>query len=82
MEWKGMEVGKFVASVVAVTVAVIVIATVAVPIIGSSLLNTDPNEGAVIANAETINTILTIIPVFLVLAVLIAIIGMFLKSRQ
>ena len=77
-----MEVGTFVGSVVAVTVAVIVIAVVAVPIIGSSILNTDPNEGTVLPNAETINTILTIIPVFLVLAVLIAIIGMFMKSRQ
>lgn len=77
-----MEVGKFVGSVVGVTVAVIVIAVVAVPIISANLLNTDPKEGTVIANADTINTILTIIPVFLVIAILIAVIGMFVKSRQ
>lgn len=77
-----MEVGKFVGSVVAVTVAVIVIAVVAVPIIAGSLLNTDPDAGPVVANAETINTILTIIPVFLVIAILIAVIGMFVKSRN
>lgn len=77
-----MEVGKFVGSVVGVTVAVIVIAVVAVPIISANLLNTDPEEGTVIANADTINTILTIIPVFLVIAILIAVIGMFVKSRQ
>ena len=77
-----MEVGKFVGSVVAVTVAVIVIAVVAVPIIAGSLLNTDPDKGTVVANAETINTILTIIPVFLVIAILIAVIGMFVKSRN
>lgn len=78
----GIEVGKFVSSVVAVTVAVIVIAVVAVPIIASNTLNTDPEKGDVVANADTINTILTIIPVFLVIAVLIAVIGMFVKSRN
>lgn len=78
----GLSVGKFVASIVAITVAVIIVATVAVPIIAGSLLNTDPDAGPVVANAETINTIITIIPVFLVIAILLAAIGMFVKSKQ
>ena len=77
-----IEVGKFVGSVVAITVAVIVIATVAVPIISSNLLETDPTKAGYVENADTINTILTIVPVFLVIAVLIAAIGMFVKNKQ
>ena len=73
-----MEVGKFVTGVIGITIAVIVISVVAVPIINENLLPT--GEGAV-ANADTINTILTIVPVFLVIAVLIACIGMFIKSK-
>lgn len=71
-----ISVGKFVGSVVAITVAVIVVATVAVPIISANLVDADS------PNAGTINSILTIIPVFLVIAILIAAIGMFMKSRQ
>lgn len=78
----GLSVGKFVASIVAITVAIIIIATVAVPIIAGSLVETDPTKPGYIANADTINTIITIIPVFLVIAVLLAAIGMFVKSRQ
>ena len=77
-----IEVGKFVGSVVAITVAVIVIATVAVPIISSNLLETDSTKPGYVENADTINTILTIVPVFLVIAVLIAAIGMFVKNKQ
>ena len=75
-----IEVGKFVTSVIAITVAVIVIAVVAVPIISKNLLPTTGDDA--IENADTINTILTIIPVFLVIAVLIAAIGMFVKNKQ
>ena len=75
-----IEVGKFVTSVIAITVAVIVIAVVAVPIISENLLPTTGDDA--IENAGTINTILTIIPVFLVIAVLIAAIGMFVKNKQ
>lgn len=74
----GVEIGKFVGSVVAITVAVIVIAVVAVPIITANLIPAESD----IPNKDTINTIMAIIPVFLVIAVLIAAIGMFVKSRQ
>ena len=71
-----LSVGKFVASIVAITVAVIVVATVAVPIIAGSVV---PDT---VANHDTINTILTIIPVFLVIAILLAAIGMFVKNKN
>ena len=71
-----INVGKFVGSIVAITVAVIVVAVVAVPIIAAN------NVGSGVQNYETINTILNIIPVFLVIAILIGAIGMFVKSRQ
>lgn len=71
-----INVGKFVGSIVAITVAVIVVAVVAVPIIAAN------NVGSGVQNHETINTILNIIPVFLVIAILIGAIGMFVKSRQ
>ena len=75
----GMNVGSFTTAIVSIVVAVIVICVVAVPIIVDNLLPTT-GEGA-IDNAGTINTIMQILPVFLIIAVLIAVISLFAKSK-
>lgn len=74
-----INVGSFTTAIVGIVVAVIVICVVAVPILVESMLPTE-GEGT-IANAETINTIMGILPVFLIIAVLIAVISLFAKSR-
>ncbi len=75
----GLNVGSFTGAVVGVTVAVLVIVVVAIPIISANLLPTEGED--VFANADTINNLMTIIPIFLIIAVLIAVIGLFVKSK-
>lgn len=74
-----MNTNGFIRDIVAVTIAVVVITAVAIPIIGGSILTEDSG----LANYEQINTILQILPVFLVIAVLVGVIAMFVaKSRN
>lgn len=74
------DVSNFTAAVVGITVAVLVILVIAIPIINSNLLPTE-GEGAV-ENADTINSLMTVIPIFLIIAVILAVIGLFVKSSK
>lgn len=74
-----MDVQKFTGAVVSIVVVVILTVTVLVPIIADNQLST--GEGA-IANAASINAILTIIPLLVVVGIIIAVIGMFLYKRK
>ena len=73
-----MNTNGFVKDIVAVTIAVVVITAVAIPIIGGSILTSDSG----LTNYAQINTILEILPVFLVIAVLVGVIAMFVTSRR
>ncbi|MBQ1293228.1 MAG: hypothetical protein IIY21_04275 [Clostridiales bacterium] len=74
-----MDVQKFTGAVVSIVVVVILTVTVLVPIIADNQLST--GEGS-IANAASINAILTIIPLLVVVGIIIAVIGMFLYKRK
>lgn len=73
-----MNTNSFIRDIVAVTIAVVVITAVAIPIIGGSILTSDSG----LANYAQINTILEILPVFLVIAVLVGVIAMFVTSKR
>ena len=66
----------FTSNIVAVVIAVIVIAAVAVPIINGMI-----GEGKPIEEGSTTATIVGVIPIFLVLAVLMMVVYMFLNKR-
>ena len=74
-----MDVQKFTGAVVSIVVVVILTVTVLVPIIANNQLST--GEGA-LANAASINAILSIIPLLVVVGIIIAVIGMFLYKRN
>jgi len=74
-----MDVQKFTGAVVSIVVVVILTVTVLVPIIADNQLST--GEGS-LANAASINAILSIIPLLVVVGIIIAVIGMFLYKRN
>ena len=74
-----MDVQKFTGAVVSIVVVVILTVTVLVPIIADNQLST--GEGA-LANAASINAILSIIPLLVVVGIIIAVIGLFLYKRN
>lgn len=61
-------------------VCIVVVVGVGVPVISTNLVPTTGDN--VIANADAINSMIQIIPLLLVVAVIIGIIGMFLYSRK
>ena len=73
-----MDANSFTKNIVNVSIAVVVVSAVAIPIIGSSLLTS--NSG--ITNYTQINDILGMLPIFLVLAILVAIVGMFITKYR
>ncbi len=73
-----MNTNSFIRDIVAVTIAIVTITAVAIPIIGGSILTSESG----LTNYAQINTILGIIPVFLVIAVLVGVIAMFVSSRR
>ena len=73
-----MNTNSFIRDIVAVTIAVVVITAVPIPIIGGSILTSDSG----LTNYAQINTILQILPVFLVIAVLVGVIAMFVTSKR
>lgn len=77
-----MDVQKFTGSVIAIVVVVLIAVSVLIPIIASNQLNTDPNEGDVLANASSINAMLNIIPLLVVVGVIIAVIALFVNKRK
>ncbi len=79
-----MNTEDFTAKVVGIVIAVIVIAVVAIPII-NGLIGTDGTpSGATypIQEGTTQATILQVIPIFLILAVLMAVVYMFLNKKN
>lgn len=73
----------FTGSIVAVVVAVIVVAAVAVPII-SGMVGTDGTpEGATypIQDGTMLATIIQVLPIFLVLAILMMIVALFINKK-
>ncbi|MBQ1293229.1 MAG: hypothetical protein IIY21_04280 [Clostridiales bacterium] len=75
-----MDVQKFTAAVVSIVVVVILTVTVLVPIIAN---NTVPTTGAgSIANAASLNAIISIIPLLVVVGIILAVIGMFLYKKS
>ena len=73
----------FTGSIVAVVVAVIVVAAVAVPII-SGMVGTDGTpEGATypIQEGTMLATIVQVLPIFLVLAILMMIVALFINKK-
>ena len=73
-----MNTNSFIRDIIAVTVAVVTISAVAIPIIGGSILTSDSG----LTNYTQINTILQILPVFLVIAILVAVVAMFITSKR
>lgn len=69
---------NFVGKVVGVVVAVVVVGAVALPIITGLTAGDEP----VIDPESTVGTIINILPVFLVLAILMIIVRMFLNSKN
>ena len=75
-----MDVQKFTAAVVSIVVVVILTVTVLVPIIADNTIPTS-GEGS-IANAASLNAIISIIPLLVVVGIILAVIGMFLYKRK
>lgn len=69
-----METNKFVQTVVGVVVCVIVAVSVAVPIISGLKLVTTGDGATTYTNASIVNTILGIIPVFIIIAILVGVV--------
>ncbi len=73
-----MDANSFTKNIVNVSIGVVVVSAVAIPIIGSSLLTSESG----IENYTQINDILGMLPIFLVLAILVAIVGMFITKYR
>lgn len=71
----------FTSNIVAVVIAVIVIAAVAVPIINGMIGTDTESKDYPIDEGSTIATIVEVIPIFLVLAVLMMVVYLFLNKR-
>ena len=72
----GLDIQKFVGGVIGAIVCVIIVVAVGVPILTSNqVADTAPN-------ADAINSMINIIPLLLVVAIIIAIVGLFLYSRK
>ena len=75
---------NFTSNIVAVVIAVIVIAAVAIPIMNGMIGTDGTPEGATypIQAGTTLATIVGVIPIFLVLAVLMMVVYMFLSGQK
>lgn len=73
-----MKVGAYTTGVVGIVVAIVIVVSVALPIISANLL---PDESP-IANAETINTLLGIIPVLLIIGIVVGVVSIFIAKKQ
>ena len=74
---------NFTASIVGIVIAVIVVAAVAVPILGSMVGTDGTPSGATypIQEGTMLATLVEIIPVFLILAVILMVVGVFLSKK-
>lgn len=77
------ETESFTGKIVGVVIAVVVVAAVAVPILNSMVGTDGTPEGATypIQEGTMLATLVGIIPVFLILAVIMIVVGMFLSKR-
>ena len=71
-----MDIKGFSSNVVGIVVAVIVICMVAVPILGTAISGLDPETDAQIIS------LLSIIPLLLVVAIIVAIVAIFISRRE
>lgn len=71
-----LDIQKFVGGVIGAIVCVIIVVAVGVPIL------TTNQVAAGTPNADAINSMINIIPLLLVVAIIIAIVGLFLYSRK
>lgn len=71
-----MEVGKFATNLIVIIVGVILVASVALPILSGVTIA----EGT--ANKDAIESMLGIIPILLVVAIVMAVIYMFISRRE
>lgn len=76
----GIDIQKFVGGAIGAVIVILVVVTVCVPVIASNLVPTS-GEGT-IENAAAINSMLEVVPLLLVVAVILGIIGMFLYTRK
>lgn len=72
----GLDIQKYVGGVIGAIVCVIVVVAVGIPVI---VANQAPAGSP---NADAINSMINIIPLLLVVAIIIAIVGMFLYNRK
>lgn len=72
----GLSVEKFVTAVVGIIVAVVVTVVIAIPVISSNVVDD------AIANADSINSMLGIIPLLIVVGIIMAVVGSFLYARK
>lgn len=77
------ETESFTGKIVGVVIAVVVVAAVAVPILNSMVGTDGTPSGATypIQEGTMLATLVQIIPVFLILAVIMVVVGMFLSKR-
>ena len=72
----GIDMQKFVGGTIAAVIVTVIVVTVAIPILSTSQV---PDT---VTNYSAINSMINIIPLLLVVAVIIAIVGMFLYNRM
>ena len=72
----GIDIQKFVGGTIAAVIVTVIVVTVGIPIIAGNQVSSD------VANYNAINSMINIIPLLLIVAVIIAIVGMFLYSRR
>lgn len=70
-----MDVQKFTGAVVSIVVVVIIAVSVLVPIIAD-------NQVTGIANADSINAMLNIVPLLVIVGIIIAVVALFLGNRK
>ncbi len=70
-----MDVQKFTGAVVSIVVVVIIAVSVLVPIVAS-------NQVTGIANADSINAMLNIIPLLVIVGIIIAVVALFLGKKN
>lgn len=71
-----MDVQKFTGAVVSIVVVVIIAVSVLVPIVASNQVDDD------LANADSINAMLNIIPLLVIVGIIIAVVALFLGKKS
>lgn len=76
-----MDVQKFTGAVVSIVVVVIIAVSVLVPIVASNQVENNPDNPGYIANADSINAMLNIVPLLVIVGIIIAVVALFLGKR-